>query len=554
MSTERSKSQISARWMLPFAVICLGPFAPILLLLALTPRSRRSREISFAQIKLRFPALGMFHSAIIHLVILVCFFMFPLAFESLNPPRIVEVRWDDVRFTPLNSPEMKTAYYPAETEVQTAPASIRSGKEHLGPKSPRETGKTKTAPSHHVQGIYSGPQEIVSTQPNPTNSIQTILRPDLFNPPVLDFPLLLKPVVILRSSNVAASKPNPMNTGASPASNQHVNSAPVQMQAAETAAPLPSPAADRKVKALPAPQVEPEIPATDAVSAIVLNAITVPENAPIALPQAQLSGSFAVRPLKPAGGADVSDDSVASSAGRGEAEKLPQRRCGVGAVVRPSKTLTQKTDSVLNPTTAGDSNANRSSQLSAASHAVETPATGQPAGRAFGITIIGGTSRESSALSVSATSSKTPASYGLTVISSGSSGGASRDSGYFDRRETVYTVYLPMADAGGGPDWSIQYAILGPPQAGNGLLTPPVAVKKIPAVVAGDLPDSPPPILFFSAVISATGELTVNLPSHMDPRRRQALDALLLWKFLPARINGIAVGVKVLFGVGVLSR
>src|SRR5207247_4757875 len=73
-------------------------------------------------------------------------------------------------------------------------------------------------------------------------------------------------------------------------------------------------------------------------------------------------------------------------------------------------------------------------------------------------------------------------SYGLTVISGGSSGGASRDLGVFSRSDTVYTVYIPMTDAGGGPDWPMQYALMSPAQAHNGspngLLTPPAVLKK----------------------------------------------------------------------------
>ena len=67
----------------------------------------------------------------------------------------------------------------------------------------------------------------------------------------------------------------------------------------------------------------------------------------------------------------------------------------------------------------------------------------------------------------------------LTITSVGSSGGATRDLGVFSRGDTVYTVYIPMADAGGGPDWPIEYALMNSALAGNGLLTPPVALKKI---------------------------------------------------------------------------
>ena len=75
-------------------------------------------------------------------------------------------------------------------------------------------------------------------------------------------------------------------------------------------------------------------------------------------------------------------------------------------------------------------------------------------------------------------------SYGITIISGGSSGGAGRDMGVFDRSETVFSVAIPMGDAGGGPDWPMQYAMLNHGQSGAGLLVPPFAQKKVAATMA----------------------------------------------------------------------
>src|SRR5205814_6281558 len=94
-----------------------------------------------------------------------------------------------------------------------------------------------------------------------------------------------------------------------------------------------------------------------------------------------------------------------------------------------------------------------------------------------GITILGGTPGRSGPAIAARLSPQS--SYGLTIVSGGSSGGATRDFGVFSRSDTVYTVWIPMADAGGGPDWSIEYALLNSAPAGHGLLTPPVALKKV---------------------------------------------------------------------------
>lgn len=181
----------------------------------------------------------------------------------------------------------------------------------------------------------------------------------------------------------------------------------------------------------------------------------------------------------------------------------------------------------------------------------EGAGTGHRAGQVIpGLTISGGTGRSGGR----ATHDSTQSSYGITVISSGTNGGATRDLGVFDRSETVYTVYIPMADAGGGPDWSMQYAMLGQASSENGMLTPPVAVKKVPAIVTDDEAGNRATRVFLSAVVSDKGELTVRPPHQIDVRTQQALDALRRWQFLPAQLNGCAVGTKLLIGVAIVSH
>src|SRR5439155_20411371 len=99
-------------------------------------------------------------------------------------------------------------------------------------------------------------------------------------------------------------------------------------------------------------------------------------------------------------------------------------------------------------------------------------------------------------------------SYALTIISGGSSGGASRDLGVFSRSDTVYTVYIPMTDAGGGPDWPMQYTLMNSaPAHGSreGLLTPPIVLKKIQATAPKtDLTANSGPV-FVTGIIDENG-------------------------------------------------
>jgi TonB-like protein len=141
--------------------------------------------------------------------------------------------------------------------------------------------------------------------------------------------------------------------------------------------------------------------------------------------------------------------------------------------------------------------------------------------------------------------------YGLTIIAGGSSGGASRDLGVFSRSETVYTVFIPMTDAGGGPDWPMQYALSSAPASG-GLLAPPIARKKIPATGSKTNGNETGPV-FVTGTINEQGKLQGLRPIRaLDASSRSAMNALAQWEFLPAELDGKPVASKVLIGVTVI--
>jgi len=144
-------------------------------------------------------------------------------------------------------------------------------------------------------------------------------------------------------------------------------------------------------------------------------------------------------------------------------------------------------------------------------------------------------------------------SYAITIISGGGSGGASRDVGVFDRSETVYSVYISMADAGGGPDWPMQYALLGSGSTRKGLLTPPIALKKFQARVSNDTRGSSE-LVFVTAIIDQEGKLQgLRTVRNSGTSSQSALSALEKWEFAPAQLEGKPVSTRVLIGVMVVS-
>lgn len=570
MSTAEAKPGSPTRWLFPLAMI-LCPYAAIPAAIAVISlnhsRNGRGPTLTFTQIKSRFPRAGLGVSAAIHAAAFVLLLYPPIA-RLLSPPRIIEVSWNDLSSTPVDSDSLAKFYYSTQTTAQPAPSP--AAKDHVKAEASHGNHRSHVSPARHVEppapATYSGPQEVVSISANPTNSIQTILRPDLISPPVLKFPQLLKPVVMTRASLPDMSAINASIPTAPNVKVELAKDAPVPAPDAKMVPTAPTP---NKSQPQSLPQNQPAAAARGPIDAIVINAVTVPDNAPVAIPEAELAGSFAVRPVRSSAGSGSDEGSAGAFDATKASGKAGQK--GTGEAVAPgSETLAHKggvgpgasiaTSAGVSATasistaagsTTRSSNGRGSSQVTGTSQAGGTAIGGQASHGGSGITIIGGSTRDRG---MSGSVAAAPPKYGLTVISSGSNGGASRDLGVFDRSETVYTVYIPMADAGGGPDWSMQYAILGPKQAGNGLLTPPAAVKKVRAVVTGDSQGFRTNIVFFSAVISDKGELTVNPPRQMDPRTQAAMDALRQWEFLPAQLNGIAVRVKILVGVGLVAQ
>jgi hypothetical protein len=175
-----------------------------------------------------------------------------------------------------------------------------------------------------------------------------------------------------------------------------------------------------------------------------------------------------------------------------------------------------------------------------------------------GITIQGG--RYGNTSDLQATGPKTPKSYNMTIVSTGSSGGGLPDLGVF-QNEKVYTVYLDMRanDEDPAPSWTLQYSVLQPPAKADGTVnriegtpTPPYAMLKEAPQLTPDLARKVARrMIVASAIMDPDGKLeqvSVRQTPELD-LTDPIVDALKRWIFQPAEIDGHPIALKVLFGI-----
>jgi hypothetical protein len=113
-----------------------------------------------------------------------------------------------------------------------------------------------------------------------------------------------------------------------------------------------------------------------------------------------------------------------------------------------------------------------------------------------------------------------------------------------------------MTDAGGGPDWPMQYTLMNSaPAHGSpeGLLTPPIVLKKIQATAPRtDLTANSGPV-FVTGIIDENGKpQALRAIRALDPRAQWAVHALAQWEFLATQLEGKSVASKILIGVSVM--
>jgi hypothetical protein len=438
-------------------------------------------------------------------------------------------------------------------------------------------GASKAAPALHAAKqaaarphlklpsvVFAAPQTIVSDPVVYSNHIQTIRRPDLINPPRLKFPIRLPSMVQIEPARPNIPIPPPVKPvrersseiAALVASTESQPALPipaateVKEEKTEPSNPKPEEPAPTRQKPEPANH-ESDAKTSVEKSVVVVNAVSVPDSK-LPIPDAEIAGSFAVTPEPSAGGAQSagtqgpgsapglspSGAPVATSELAGGSVLGGTREPGAGDPKQPGSGGAGST-TAAKPGTAGNG---IGSGAPSGSGPALGPGTGARIGHGSGITILGGSNRGPGAAAPARR-------YGITIISGGSSGGASRDLGVFSRSDTVYTVYISMADAGGGEDWSLQYCLATPTSVpgSNGLLSPPFAEKKIATVLPAEAVHSAR--IFIAAVVNEQGALQqLRSPGQLDDAAKAAIQSLAQWHFTPASLNGKPVAVKVLIG------
>lgn len=403
---------------------------------------------------------------------------------------------------------------------------------------------------------YTAPETIVSNVANPVNRIQTILHPDTPTPKNLKFPLRLQSIVVLPSTAAPVLAQRPPEQPLQPAPVFSPEEAPAIKPTVQT--PVLTLAAKKgsviRASAAPPQNVSPNLKTlpgtnTNAIKAlVVVNAVQVASDPSIAVPEGQLAGKFIVGPSIPEPGAGRS----APSSETGNVTSTLAGNSSAPANGNPSShDSAGETDAAGRggPRVIISPNSGSGEGTGVTNGGASGAGTGSVSGGAPGISISGGVPGRHAAMAKSLPGRPT---YPLMIISGGASGGASRDLGVFSRSETVYSVSIPMADAGGGPDWTMQYALRDPAQTGAGLLVPPIAQKKIAASMKAAPINVDAGAVFISAVIDENGRLQSLKPvSAQDTRSQAAIRALEQWEFLPAQLDGKPVASKILVGVAV---
>ena len=322
------------------------------------PSPDRSLPLTCSVSRRWFPRRGFLFSLLVHEIAIVALMFF---FPSSGPrPRVWREKQWDATMIP------KEALYLPQLGggSEGGSAEKAGGEASPGPQSP--------APAAGARGVtYPGKQWIISKPANPTNHIQTILQPDLPNPPTLKAFVPLPNMVIIahalplppppRSVTPPPPPPSPVVPprpaaqpvvapvatvkpparivqvpevtleGPQPVEAPHLTlpvtppafTSPTLPQAPAPPAPAPSappkPAPETKPAPPRAPQVLPVGEGRNAHNMLVLSPVSAPPSASPQIPQGEARGQFTISPqVNP----DRSLSAVGSAAGTNTAGAL----------------------------------------------------------------------------------------------------------------------------------------------------------------------------------------------------------------------------------------
>lgn len=446
---------------------------------------------------------------------------------------------------------------------------------------------TLTLPARSRRGFaYRGPQPMVSDPPRATIGIQTILQPSLKDVPLLHkylpLPNIVRPVV--------PPAPRPLvvkSQGPAIRPEQAVAVPKLTLPTASSSSIADLTASAHVIPQRPAPAKAPDV--SDVPTGLqpqdgllVLNAVPPPPDVKVTIPRAEARGRFAVSPAEvtviaePAAGVRGGTSGAAAGSG-GRADKstgdtvaeIPAGGNGAAHGSGASGTGSGGLHgtghgSGLNATVSGRGTGRGTAAGSGSGAGVgASSGTGAGAGSAPGsggfpgITIQGSHTGGAGIPSLRATlGPRRQTSYNMTIVSTPSSGGGLPDFGVF-KNEKVYTVYLDMRDNDEDrtPSWTLQYALLQPPDAGDrikGTPTPPlVSLKVIPPLDPDVLRKCARHVIVASAIMDTNGKLEdVSVRESPEVRVTAPLiEALKNWIFEPAQIDGRPVALKVLLGI-----
>jgi hypothetical protein len=361
-------------------------------------------------------------------------------------------------------------------------------------------------------------------------------------------------------------EPEPPRTDAAAQSSQNVNEPPKEVS------PVPSRGPDQQ-------------------TVLALTPMPAPRDEAIRVPVGEARGRFAISPepnlttseTQPGSKVDVRPS---PTVGIGNTPSAP---VGSGASPNPATvvniTFGPKLDAAAGGGTGGDTARGPGPGTApgagsvAGSGAANSPGSGSGAGTGSGaspakspfsgITIVGGvgatgaaTNSTPSAVSVPRPERPLQTSYGLTVVSTESSGGGLPSFGVFSH-DQIYTVYLDMRRTEGEsvPSWTLEFAVsqpdpvngsaADPQRAQQGLVLPFPAVKEHPLLLDEAVRRHNGKTVIVYGVVNVEGRLEqLTVKDSPDPLLNDPiLNTLSKWVFRAARLNGEAVPAKVLIGI-----
>lgn len=472
--------------------------------------------------------------------------------------------------------------------------------------------------------VFKGSQHIVSNTQDATNTVQTILQPDIEQPRRLAAPIPVPSMVKMASpqhppsmaaptlSKVVqpAAPPTPTPVAQpTPPKFAHVDVDTVPLTSATELAdspriaaynttgqsfqPIHPPSPPAAVKpsapvlaanATPAPPPPPlnvkPGGGADSHNIVVVNAVEV--HSEIAeVPAAEIHGRFEVTADPSVEGhgsggssnsAGVHGSGLASTGnGAGKGPATSASATGAGAAGAHGKSSAGNGRSTI--ASAGHGGGHGPGSGAGTGHGTThgsgagtgsgngTGVAGNGSAPFSGMTIVGGSVSGATAAPTSIAVNPgppPPGTYGMTIVSSGSSGGGLRDYGVFNDGP-VFTVYVDVSKLGiHGTRWSLQYSAARDVRIAHAgyMLTPPFPQTQVLPLLPSALVAANVGRLFvFQAMLKADGTLDgFHVLESPDARLNDPIFASLIkWTFQPASMGNDKVPIKILMGIPIAS-